>query len=243
MTCRRDRGVSEVLGFALSFSIIMLSVGLVYTAGIGAVTDLRDGERVDSAQRALESTAATFENLQRGDPARSSELRIGDGSFSVESRTTFNVTVVGPDERYDFTAGTLHYEYGSSRVSYELGAVIRSHRDSGAVVRRPPFRCSGNQAVISVVSLRGSDRERVAGGTSVTVLARVEENGLPYPPDVATSPGAASAVNVSVASSSGDAWQRYFEDHPGWTRSGGGYVCSADRVFVRHTVIRVRLLA
>jgi hypothetical protein len=238
---RSDRGVSEVLGFVISFSIIILSVGLVYTFGFGALTELRESEQLHSAERAISGTAATFETLQRGDPARASELRFNGGLLSVTNNTTMTVTVTGPGTTYTFTPGSLVYEYDGSRISYESGAVLRSDDQSGVMLRRPMMQCSGSRALVSVLTI-DSPRNSVSGDSSVVVLARVQSNEVTFPESAATTPGAATGVELAIDSPNDAGWEKYFTRHPQWKQSGDEYVCAADRVFVRHTVVSLRFL-
>lgn len=240
------RGVSEVLGYIFIFSLVITAVALVYTSGLGALTEIRDAEQLNSAERAMEGSAASLENLQRGDPSRASELRLSGGTVSVLNDTTTTVTVNisgGGNLTSTYAPGSLRYAYAGSHISYQVGAVLRSDGTSGFVERRPSFACSDERAMISMVTLR-SNQSGVGGESSVVIVGRLQSNRLVFPPNASVSSSNASSVTVAVSGPDASAWTRYFDRHPHWTAApaGPGYTCEADRVFVRHTVIQVRFV-
>lgn len=240
-----ERGVSEVLGYIFIFSIVVTAIALVYTAGYGALTDIRDAEQLNSAERAMEGSAESLENLQRGDPSRASELRLSGGTLTVTNDTTFAVAVNvsgGGVRSATYSPGSLRYDYAGSHISYQAGAVVRADGASGYVERHPSFVCSDDRAMLSLVTLQ-SNQSAVGGDSSVVVVGRLQSSELLYPPNESTSPRSASSVTVTVSGPDAGAWDRYFDRHPNWeTDPGPSYTCRADTVFVRHTTISVRFV-
>ncbi|MCK5109574.1 MAG: hypothetical protein KAR25_07775, partial [Methanosarcinales archaeon] len=48
---RSDSAVSEVLGYTLVFGIVILSIGLIYTAGIPALQSTKDATQFKSVEQ------------------------------------------------------------------------------------------------------------------------------------------------------------------------------------------------
>jgi hypothetical protein len=241
-----ERGQSEVLGFVLSFSIILLSVGLVYSVGFGAVTSLQEGEQVDSAERAMVALGGTFENLQRGDPARASEIRLAGGRIAVSEESAIRVTVTnasGYTETFVADTDELVYTYEDASITYEAGAVFRRDGTGGGLVSREPvLLCSPRRAVVSVVTIDNGARS-LGGDGSATVTVRRNETRLLYPTNDSARADRADRVALDVTSPHEDLWDRYFSEHPNWASTGPGQAeCVTNRVYVRELVVRVNFI-
>jgi hypothetical protein len=251
-----DRGVSEVIGFVLSFSVIILSVGLVFTYGFAAVQDMREAEQLNSAERAMEAVAGTLENLQRGDPARASEVRVAGGQMDIRNRTRVTVTVEdsasppGTLYRYDQPVGELIYSYQGTNLSYQTGAVFRASDSGGGVLaRRPTLVCNDDRAVVSVVRFRNIEAstgvDSVGAEGSITVAARANETFLLYPNREGTTADDAAQVTLEVDSPHSQIWTDYFDSSSnGWAPTGtpGEATCDTDRVVVRETYVEIKFL-
>jgi hypothetical protein len=239
-----DRGVSEVLGFMLSFSVVVLSVGLIYTSGYAALVDLQESEQLDSAERAMGALGGTFAELERGEgPARGSEVRLRGASMELTEGTHLQVTVhrMAGTETYDYTVDRLAYRWKGTDIAYDAGAVVRDDPGPGSyLVRRPNFVCRDDAAVVSIVDLTTNGSTSLSRSGSVLVESRVAARELDYPSDDAAGSGAPTQVKVTIVDSpSEDAWARYFEEAPGWTGGGSTYTCTADDVYVRETTTRL----
>ena len=238
----RDRGQSELIGFVLSFSMIILSVGLVYTLGLGAMEDIRQQEQLNSAERTMEGLASTYENLQRGDPARASELRLSGGRLELVNDTEMEVDVDADGSTYTYTIHprSLAYSSAGTRISYQAGAVFRRTETGGTVVQHGArIACTGQRAIVSIPTLEGPGRS-ISSDSSSVVKARLNSTRLLYPPDETTLLSDATEVRLEISSPDAAGWDRYLTGS-GWSVSGGEYVCTADQVLVRNVIVRVRL--
>jgi hypothetical protein len=243
-----DRAVSETLGFILTFSVVIASVGFVYTAGFGAITDLQDAEQDANAARAIGALAESFGDVERGDaPAQAGEVRLGGSRLRLDDGERMNVTVTGgPNGQYVHTSrpGALVFSDEDVAVSYVSGMVVRAEktRDGDVVgrslVERPSFACRPEQATVSLVVLegpRGRDDPDVRTDGSVLVTGSAESRTVLYPA-TGTSPNA-STVTID-AGAYADAMESSMTE-AGWNRSGETFTCSTDRVYVTRTLLRV----
>jgi hypothetical protein len=241
-----DRAVRNILGYVLTFAVVVTSVGVVSTTGYQQLEDLRGAEQFNNAERSLRLAAADFDDLQQGRArVRSSSIDLAGGSLAVTD-TELDVEAVGTSFDRTLQVGALRYGLDRSQVVYESGALFRSDGDTEpTVVAAPPMVCSDQQALVSVVTLRAVDAEQVGSGR-VQIVGSVDRRELRFPinrtgPD---SVGDTSAVEVTVDSPRADGWNRAFTESGGWseTATDDQYRCDGvDGVYVRQTVINVSL--
>jgi hypothetical protein len=246
-----DRAVSETLGFILTFSVVVASVGVVYTVGFGAVLDLQDAEQDANAERAIGALAESFGDVERGNaPAQAGEVRLGGSRLRLADGEQITVTVTGGGAPYVHTSspGALVFSDEDASVAYVSGMVVRTDRnETGEVVgrslvERPSFVCRPDQATVSLVVLesqRGQANPDVRTDGSVLVTGSAASRTLLYPA-AGTSPNA-STVTVE-AGAYADAMESTMVDS-GWTRSGDQFVCSTDRVYVSRVLVRLSFVS
>lgn len=164
-----ERGLSDIIAFVLTFSIIILSVSAVSVVGVDQLTDARDYEQIDSAERGMVALAATFEDISRhGARVRATELAMQDGSVVLADSTLW------VDVRSNVSAGNwssangpqqipvrsiqhrLDKPVGETTITYEAGGVFRS--DAAGASYDPPIECAPEKgvAVVTVLRLTGS---------------------------------------------------------------------------------------
>lgn len=214
-----DRGVSETLSFVLVFVLIIGSIGLVYTVGLGGLQDARDHERITNAERAFEVFAENQDDIVlEGAPSRSTQIRLSSATISVGDSSSIQVSGTHSDENFSYESpkyalGSLQYTSGESRVRYEGGAVIRTDAgDGGVMSREPPFVFDqdddGNRTILQVIRLSGDDAAAISGDRVVQIRTerrlrsndRVERRHF-------------ESVRVNVSTTTPDPWERYFEEN------------------------------
>lgn len=245
-TASRQRGVSEVVAFILTFSIITTMVGVLYTTGFASLDELQTGTQMRNAEGVFLAMSDSFGELQEGQaPKRAGALDLDVGAtLTIRNRSSLDVAVNGAGFSETLVLGSLEYSLDRRSVIYETGAVFRTDQGQSAMIGDPPeLFCSKEQrvAVISVVSIRAPGTASVASGTA-TVTGIQQSSTLLYPGD--RTPSTIDNVTVNVSSPTEEAWNRHFADAPGWTDSDGDgtYTCKGvDQAFVRHTVVNVRL--
>ncbi|WP_313690854.1 DUF7289 family protein [Halorarum halobium] len=243
-----DRGVSEAVGFVLTFSVILLSVGTVYAAGSGALLDISGHAEVNSAQDAMEALAVTFEQIGRSDGEnRANEIRLNGGEIAVAGGSTFEVDVAvadGPDPpATTVTTGSVRIGVDDSRIEYQSGAVFRGREDGAVMTHEPSVICDPDRAVVSLIAVAPAGNVTAVGfDGSVVVSSAESDSSLLFPTATGgTYQRAANATAVELAVTSSpyaDEWGEYLTGN-GWTKSGSTYTCTADRVFVRLLVLDV----
>lgn len=253
-----ERAVSDVIGFVLVFSLIALTVGIVYVGGIGGLEQRRNFEQVNNAEYAFTILADNVEDLRvHNAPSRTTEIDLSGAQLSMTKRTdvTVKITNLAPVPQYSTSLTPVVYSAeGGSQLIYENGAIIRQSPDGSAITRREPglllTKAGGStSAIIPLVQTRVVGTTSVGGTTSVSVhtdLAVTEvltaRNTGPY------------QVSYTVATDSNwaPAWHRYLDKEieeelsiaDACSLSGGGIVTctfTVDRLYVTATRVDVTL--
>lgn len=230
-----DRGVSDVLGYALVFALIVSMVGLVYTVGVGGLTDVRETEKLSNAERAFDVLDANIDDLASGTAqSRGTEIKLQDGTLGFEDPVTFNVTV--EDEgSYEATVRPIYFS-GSregSRIVTANGAILRQDGD-GAVMRSDPNFVFGEKTVVPMVMTRTRDSAR-AGSGRVLVRTTVADRSVVH------LPAEGSNVTITVKSPRADAWAEHLSAESDGTCevSGNEVTCTVTAEDVYVQVVRV----
>lgn len=244
-----NRGISEVVGFILSFSVIILAVGLLSTAGLGSLHDLQNNQETDNARGVLLAMSEGFSELQEGQaPLRAGVIDLqGNAHLAIANTSNVTIAVNGPGYSETFPMRSFEYRSGRTTLSYENGGVFRSDGEASVMIAEPPeLYCSNasSVAVVPVITIEAPTSPSVSGGT-VTVTGIHRSTTLLYPDD--RTPSSINNVTISVDSPNGDAWNDYFSAvDTDWVDPDGDqtFACeNVDRAFVRQTVIEIRIVA
>jgi hypothetical protein len=229
--------VSDVVSFVLVFALIISSVGLVTTFGLGTLQELQRSERADAAERAFVVFTRGLDGVEDGSrPRYQGEFDLSEATLTVTDGATVNVNVTGTGYHESVQLGALQYRTGDVSFTYESGGVFRRDAGGRATVVQPSFDCDDDYATLSIVELRTTGPQGV-GGSVASVEVRRETATVRYPEVRGTN--AATGMTVDTTSAR---WRLFFERSDDWTGTGP-YDCSADHVVVRHTLIGVELRA
>lgn len=92
----RERGVSDVLAFTLTFAIIITGVGLVSTVALEPITDFTDRQETVNSERGFQNAASTVDGLHlHGDTYGQFDLVPGDGDIFLARQTSGGPVVSG----------------------------------------------------------------------------------------------------------------------------------------------------
>lgn len=240
---RRRRAVSDLMGFAIVFGIVVLSISLVYTFGVGALTEVQRGAGMDNAERAFDILADNLADIHvYGAPGRSTELQFASGQVAVTGEVSMTVTNDSRNLSTVLLATPIRYTSGDTAFYYAGGAVVRRDRDAAVMVTDPPFRFSDERVVISFVETVSTGDSTSVGGGSVRVAAR--RVGVPT---VRANEAGPITFNVSLTSPRYAAWGDYFRRQGCLSvtedAANSTVICRyrTDHLYVRQTPIRIEL--
>lgn len=246
---RRERAVSEIIGYILVFALIVATVGLVSVGGLPTLDSARESEQVQNAERAFDVLDSNMaEVYERGAPSRATELNAEDATVEIREAVTFNVSAENGDGNVSYTEAAINpivfTGIGETEFVYEAGAVIRDQRDRSIMLSEPPFNVSSRRAVFTVVETENPVRQSTGGGT-VLVRGETRDRSVDL---VETDADGYEHINVTISDSPRqDVWEEYFEDELGMSCNNGASLdCSLDdpdveQIFLATHQIRVNL--
>lgn len=170
-----DRGVSEVLGYVLVFSLVVASVGLVSTVGLDQIDDVRETEQVNNAEKAVDLLATNLADIaSRGAPSRSTEMQLESGQLDVANPVTVSFRGIDADDPIannfseNFEVWPVSFTSpGTDRaVVYEAGAVLRTNGEAGTMVRNPSVVAADDRVQVPLVQTRSRAAQSRGGGTA-----------------------------------------------------------------------------
>lgn len=252
------RGVSEVIGFVLIFSLITLSVGAVYVVGFGGLQDARDAEQLTNVERAFDVLADNIDDIATNEaPSRSTEVRLYEADLTVGEPTRFTVTVDDGTTQTSYSVNSypIVYEAQASPTTlrYVNGAVIRQDRNGERFVQEPSFvfsTGSDDAAVIPLIQTRAQG-EQAIGGTGVVLVRATRVLAEPLGTHAASGINYDVEMTVETTERRAPLWEavlnRELDAAYGvmpCSSSGGTVSCSpvtVDRVYVTTTRIDVSI--
>ncbi|MEF8774388.1 MAG: hypothetical protein V5A37_06690 [Halobacteriales archaeon] len=247
------RAVSDAVAFVLVFSMILMSIGLVYTFGMDSIGSMQTGEQLKNGERTFLTIERNFDDVRRREaPARSAEMNLNGGTIQVREGSSMWVSVdVAGGGYFNRTLQTnaLSYSYRNTFIEYESGTVFRRSDDASIMLTEPALRCVDGDddgvpeyAVVSVVRMVSPDTV-ISGSGVVTITGERTSSNLVFP---ANRSDVGVDVTVSVAGPNEEGWNRKMDAADDWASTpSGNYTCQApgglDRVYVRRTVLNVSL--
>lgn len=207
-----ERALSNTLGYVILFSIVLLSITLTATFGVGGLTDARDGTIRTNAQQSMQTLGSAADDLRESNTTiRESAFRTSSGTLGYGEKTT--VTVSNSSHKWlNTTFRPIVYRFDGTTMAYEAGAVIESSDGSGnaAMVEEPPFVLDSNTIILPVTSTEPVAQGEVSGGIVTTQLLR-ESSTLNY-----TGSGRQN-INITIQTTPerAAAWQQTIQSEPG----------------------------
>lgn len=211
-----ERGISEVIGFVIVFSLILATIAIVYAGGFAGLTDARDVEQANNAERALDVFASSMEKMARGQaPNRAIEIKLSDSQLTLGElhgasvNNSSDVLVAEMPQHRPI----IYQMNRDSKIVYEHGAVIRVDDGAASMQREPDFLFDEKRTVIRHIETANLPQGslHVAGDTTVLIRSTVIASDLQYSGDESGS--ITFALNTS--STRAVAWERYLESEGG----------------------------
>ena len=211
-----DRGMSEVVGFVLVFSLALTTIGMVYMGGYAGLQDTRDAEQINNAERAFDVLANNIDQMARNEaPFRATEVKLAEAELSTTGH--YSVRTNSTSFEAAQTAGPVAIVYSigdDTEIVYEHGAVIRMDGDSGIMIREPDLLFDNQSTVLRYIEIRGGN-QHIAGST--TVLVRGERQQLRNLESVSDpGPGETVTFNLTTEPSRAPIWEEYLESEIHW---------------------------
>lgn len=169
---RSDRGQSELIGYVLIFSAVVLAITGIVTFGVSALDQVQSSTVADNGEFAMQSVAADMEALYYGTAtSRNTELTLDSATLETGAPTTVNVTANrgGRKVAINRTFRPIVYKTDDVAIAYENTLVVRDQARGSVAVTEPHLTISRDQAVVPVVETNSSIQS--VGGTTYQIHA------------------------------------------------------------------------
>lgn len=189
-----NRGVSDVVAFVLTFSIIITGVGIVSTGGFDQLTEFTTDQQIDNSERGMEAAASTVDSLARSnDTYREFNLALSGGNIWY-NQTNISITTGSTEINLsDFSPSSPDSDPNKTSINinalehrFDLGdETVNIAQEGGGVFRtdtsrpryEPGISVQGETAIVSLVRLT-SDESIDRSGAFATDIA-LEPTGVP----------------------------------------------------------------
>jgi len=215
---RSESAVSEVIGFILIFSIVVLAISAIYAVGYPTIQSSKENAQFQDMEQSFMVLQSNINTVAFGQaPVRTLKTSLGGGSLTVypsEYLTEEQITVKNTTGTiiWEGTIGAIEYENNGRSIAYVGGGVWEKYPAGSAIKVSEPrifvHEDNGNRTVsVSIINISG---ELSSVGGEGTASVRVRSNSLITPSPIITYPP--GDVTITVTSDYADAWGRYFED-------------------------------
>jgi len=212
----KDRsGVSPVIGMILILSIVVVSIGIIYTTGIPFIDSIKYTTQVSNAKNSFSVLQNDVLEIINGPVTgagmgRITKVKMGGGSIFVEPQNTeIQISYSGSSNPVTAVPGSISYKYKSRSVVFENGATISKY-STGSFMEIDPLIYasdlgSGNIGLmIHIINVTGANSSIGGEGTG-KIRTSFEERSNLYSGEV-------NSVNITISSQNDDSWGRYFND-------------------------------
>lgn len=244
-----DRAQTEVLGYVLVFSIVILAVVFVTTAGEAGLRDTRDAQQTANVEAGFVVLAENVDDVVReGVPSRATEIdlsgqRVGLGqpvTVRVTATSTSNGTVAF--NRSESIRPVVYRADSDAELIYVNGAVIARGPTGGVTMLRQPRLLLSNESAVLPVVNTSLDREQLRGRDEVVdresrLLVRAERRGERS----LAATDAEVNLTIEITSPRAAAWKTYFETEHGATCTLNGSTVSCQYQSNGATVVITRV--
>jgi flagellin-like protein len=207
------KGVSEVIGYLLTFAIVVTIVSVIYASGMPVVEQTKESSAITSMETVFLTLQGNMKKVAIGQsPVRTMKLGLVKGTMSAQENAG-NITIDkdgSPPVTISF--GNIEYTLGTQKLVYENGAVIEHSLAGNIIVSEPliffmNYSSDNADVFISVINASGTLStsgvlsEMQMGPYNVTRDTRVYYSAAP-----------ASSVNITINSPYAHAWSLFLNN-------------------------------
>ena len=215
---RSDSAVSEVMGYTLVFGIVILAIGLIYTAGIPALQSTKDATQFKSVEQGfmILNTDLLKVALDQS-PVRTTKLGTAEGGMLASDPAACNLSLrifEGGNEQFNDTiqVGRIEFASGLGSITCENGAVITKYRSGSFMVVKPRmFKSDQDQIMFSLIKVNDSSRSASGGISQITISNPRFNESLFNTPEVYEN----GKMEIRVDSEYADSWARFLSSEFG----------------------------
>ena len=216
----RAKGVSEMVGFALIFGIVIAATAMVFNYSYSMVSESKEDVRFESMVQGFRKIQDAVESVVYGKSSKK-EIRIllsgGEVHTIHDNSVTVTVTINNSTAlSQSRIMGGVEYSYPQYTMSFENGGVWLKSRDRTTMISQPRifiYKKNVNNETIVFIALTSINGSGSAGGEGMVTLTfdlkSAEVNVF----------NQSGYINMNINSSYVDAWKKYFDDLRGYSNN------------------------
>lgn len=171
-----SRGVSEVMGYALIFGVILIISTTATTIGFGHIDTQQKQEQISTIQNGFEIFDSDIETIQtHKDPKKQTPLNIQSGSIGYGNQTTITL---GEWDGSSFTSESttvesthISYQADRAEIIYDSGLVFNNDRNGGILTQTKTNAVIGSEkAIIPIVVINPTNSDIAISPTGEIIL-------------------------------------------------------------------------
>lgn len=208
---RNDAAVSETVGFILMFSIVILSMSMIYILGYPILQEHIESSVFENAQQSFivlqsDMKRVAFEQV----PVKTMKIKLHSSTISVDNRSSILISYNDSTLHSDnYSTGEIEFTKNEKVLTYENGGLWMVQPPSGAImVSKPPIYTgminNDNMTTIGVISVQG--RRSTGGNGIVSIIMEHDSSDLIKPSEKVD-------VTVTINSVYSRQWARYLEEN------------------------------
>ncbi|MEM2924370.1 MAG: hypothetical protein QXJ68_01605 [Methanocellales archaeon] len=214
--------VSEVVGYMLIFTIVVLSIGLMYVYGYPILEDLQNRIRFQNAEQGFATLQADLDRVVFDQaPIKTTRINTGGGSIqAASSGDRINIVVnISGEKKYEVTRelGIVEYRHLGKRIAYIDGGVFIKEGER-SYLRIPPkiyvyndTETSNLTVIISIFSIY-CKYPTMGGGERVSVLSKFNRSSTSAYINQSFNSSLSNVTIVINSSLYADAWEMHFSN-------------------------------
>lgn len=209
---RSDAAVSETVGFILMFSIVILSMSMIYILGFPILQEHIESSVFENAQQSFfvlqsDMKRVAFEQV----PVKTMKIKLHSSTLSIDDSSSieikYNGAYTNDIKKYD--TGNIEFIKNENILTYENGGLWMKQHPSGSIMVSKPSIYTGtvndeNMTTIGVISVQG---RRSTSGNGIASI-NMEHNSS----DLIRSSEKVD-VNIEINSPYSKQWSRYLEEN------------------------------
>lgn len=202
-----ERGQSEVVGFLLIFTLVILAISLVGITAFTGLNNAQEFQETTSTEQAFVVLADNVDDIAReGAPSRGTEISLSEASISLGETEEINITVAGKTTHIQ-TQPIIYDSRDDTSISYSSGLLVREDGENALLFQQPKFVLTDETVILPIIATTAAQDTTIAGTTDVQVEARSNGTAVLAADNFESS----TDVTIEVTSSRVESWAEYLD--------------------------------
>lgn len=220
--CSDDRGVSELVGYALIFGVVLFSVTIVSAGATPIISEQQSQNSVYAAENMFTYVDEDVRAVQNGADRKITSVKAPSGQLRHQSATTIEFEQNGNTVTINVTP--IEYRAQSGATVLYTGA-FTAQSTSGDMLRNPDIRSVNAEHSASTTPMfiiPGLDKPTeisavAASQRTPTIRFDISQANTSTAANTYAFNSGDGDITVTVDSEHAGAWEQYFEEHPAVT--------------------------